>query len=146
MTWVGMKLSVSGDASREAGQQRGSGRSRASCRHLSAFIPFQLSLFLAGLPSDRSTACGLAPLCEGVLGSLRLLFTERGPSIPLPWLPSVCHLPFWQLSEVKKSLSRVRLFCDPVLPTRLHCLWKFPDENIGVGCISFSRRSSQTKD
>ena len=70
-------------------------------RHFSVFIPFQLSLFLAGLPSDRSTACGLAPLCEGVLGCLRLLFTERGPPIPLPWLPSVCHLPFWQLSQVK---------------------------------------------
>ena len=41
-------------------------------------------------------------------------------------------------------LCHVWLFASP--KTRLHCPWDFPGKNSGMGCISFSRESSQPTD
>ena len=38
------------------------------------------------------------------------------------------------------------LQCYGLQPSRLLCLWDFPDKNTGVGCLFFSRGSSQPVD
>ena len=59
---------------------------------------------------------------------------------------SVIHFKFYMKVKVKwKSLSLVQLFVTPWTVAH-QAPWNSPHKNSGVGCISFSRGSSQPKD